>query len=249
MAIKRSARRIVVALVATLSIAGAVYFALALAEVGKHKDKLWLHRCNSIEKLNEKYGDYTNVELDVCFRDSVFDVTHDIDSSFGLNVEKYFAFFALHEGKMWLDLKNLTLENSDAVLAALSDLTKRYGVDRSRLIVESRTHKALRKLTKAGFYTSCYVDFAPPSELSDTDLSLCLDTLRAVADSGDVRALSFLGWWYETISERLDRNIDLLTWEHRKTQLVFFLMPGSNAMLDDNRLKVILIKDKGKYHR
>ena len=137
MAIKRSARRIVVALVATLSIAGAVYFALALAEVGKHKDKLWLHRCNSIEKLNEKYGDYTNVELDVCFRDSVFDVTHDIDSSFGLNVEKYFAFFALHEGKMWLDLKNLTLENSDAVHAALTDLTKRYGVDRSRLIVES----------------------------------------------------------------------------------------------------------------
>lgn len=144
MAIKRSARRIVVALVATLSIAGAVYFALALAEVGKHKDKLWLHRCNSIEKLNEKYGDYTNVELDLCFRDSVFDVTHDIDSSFGLNVEKYFAFFALHEGKMWLDLKNLTLENSDAVLAALADLTKRYGVDRSRLIVASRTHKALR---------------------------------------------------------------------------------------------------------
>ena len=105
--------------------------------MGKHKDKLWLHRCNSIEKLNEKYGDYTNVELDVCFRDSVFDVTHDIDSSFGLNVEKYFAFFALHEGKMWLDLKNLTLENSDAVLAALIDLTKRYGVDRRRLIVES----------------------------------------------------------------------------------------------------------------
>ena len=150
---------------------------------------------------------------------------------------------------MWLDLKNLTLENSDAVLAALTDLTKRYGVDRSRLIVESRTHKALRKLMKAGFYTSCYVDFAPPSEFSDTDLSLCLDTLRAVADSGDVRALSFPGWWYETISERLDRNIDLLTWEHRKTQLVFFLMPGSNAMLDDNRLKVIIIKDKGKYHR
>ena len=97
---------------------------------------------------------------------------------------------------MWLDLKNLTLENSDAVLAALTDLTKRYGVDRSRLIVESRTHKALRKLMKAGFYTSCYVDFAPPSEFSDTDLSLCLDTLRAVADSGDVRALSFPGWWY-----------------------------------------------------
>ena len=76
-----------------------------------------------------------------------------------------------------------------------------------------------------------------------------MDTLRAVADSGDVRAISFPGWWYSTISERLDRDIDLLTWEHRKTQLEFFLIPGTDAMLNDNRLKVILIKDKGNYHR
>lgn len=249
MAIKRSARRIVVALVATLSIAGAVYFALALAEVGKHKDKLWLHRCNSIEKLNEKYGDYTNVELDVCFRDSVFDVTHDIDSSFGLNVEKYFAFFARREGKMWLDVKNLTSANLDSVFAELTRLTKCYDVDRSRLIVESHNRSALRKFTQEGFYTSYYVDFPPPPDLSLDELNRCIDTLRTVADSGDVRAISFPGWWYSTISERLDRNIDLLTWEHRKTQLVFFLVPGSDAMLNDNRLKVILIKDKGNYHR
>lgn len=66
---------------------------------------------------------------------------------------------------MWLDVKNLTSANRDSVFAELTRLTKCYDVDRSRLIVESHTHKALRKLTKAGFYTSCYVDFAPPSEL------------------------------------------------------------------------------------
>lgn len=234
---------------AALLVAGAVYFALAFAEVGKHKDKLWLHRCNSIEKLKEKYGDYMNIEVDVCFRDSVFDVTHDLETSFGLNLEEYFAFFARREGKMWLDLKNLTSANRDSVLAELTRLTKCYDIDRSRLIVESHNHNSLRKLTQEGFYTSYYVSFTPPHKMSGERLKQCLDTLRAVADSGDVRAISFPGWWYSTISERLDRNIDLLTWEHRKTQLVFFLVPGSDAMLNDSRLKVILIKDKGNYHR
>ncbi|MGM9841031.1 MAG: hypothetical protein ACI31D_02375 [Candidatus Limisoma sp.] len=249
MATKRTSRIIGVASVAALLVAGAVYFALAFAEVGKHKDKLWLHRCNSIEKLNEKYGDYTNVEVDVCFRDTVLDVTHDLDKSFGLSIEEYFAFFARREGKMWLDVKNLTSANRDSVLAELTRLTKRYGVDRSRLIVESHNHLSLRKLTQEGFYTSYYVDFPPPPDLSADELNRCVDTLRAVADSGDVRAISFPGWWYSTISKRLDRDIDLLTWEHRKTQLVFFLIPGTDAMLNDNRLKVILIKDKGNYHR
>ena len=149
----------------------------------------------------------------------------------------------------WLDVKNLTSANRDSVFAELTRLTKCYDVDRSRLIVESHNRSALRKFTQEGFYTSYYVDFPPPPDLSLDEQNQCLDTLRTVADSGDVRAISFPGWWYSTISERLDRNIDLLTWEHRKTQLVFFLIPGSDAMLNDNRLKVILIKDKGNYHR
>ena len=64
-----------------------------------------------------------------------------------------------------------------------------------------------------------------------------------------VHALSFPGWWYSTIKENLNRSIDLLTWKHRTTQWQLLLTPKGHKMLDDPELKVILVKDKGQYHR
>ena len=41
----------------------------------RHTDKLWLHRCNSVEKYAEMHPRYPNVEIDVVFRpDGYFDV-------------------------------------------------------------------------------------------------------------------------------------------------------------------------------
>lgn len=45
-------------------------------------------------------------------------------------------------------------------------------------------------------------------------------------------------------------TIDSLVWEHRTTQLEFFLTPGgSEDILEDPQVKAILIKDKGSYLR
>lgn len=53
--------------------------------IGKYPDKLWLHRCNSVEKYAEMQEHYRNIEIDVVFRDEgYFDVTHDTDTTFGL---------------------------------------------------------------------------------------------------------------------------------------------------------------------
>ena len=66
--------------------------AVAFREVGRHKDKIWLHRCNSMEKLYEKEHRYPNVEVDLVFReDNTFDVTHDVGVSFGQQLDDYFA--------------------------------------------------------------------------------------------------------------------------------------------------------------
>lgn len=66
--------------------------AVAGREASRHPDKLWLHRCNSLEKLEEKGGDYPNIEVDLVFRpDRTFDVTHDMETSFGLRLDAYFA--------------------------------------------------------------------------------------------------------------------------------------------------------------
>ena len=90
---------------------------VAIDEVGEHPDKIWLHRCNSMEKLYEHSERYSNFEVDIVFRqDSVFDVTHDIDTSFNLSIEPYFGYIQQNGGNLWLDIKNLDLQNVSAML-------------------------------------------------------------------------------------------------------------------------------------
>lgn len=79
---------------------------MGLRDIGRYPEKIWLHRCNSLEKLYEKQSRYPNVEVDLVFRkDRVFDVTHDVDTSFNLSLGSYFSYMKDHEGKMWLDIR------------------------------------------------------------------------------------------------------------------------------------------------
>lgn len=69
-------------------------------------------------------------------------------------------------------------------------------------------------------------------------------------DIKEAFALSFPGWWYDDIKEAFAQQpIALLTWEHRKTQLELFLTPRGRRMINDPQLKVVLVKDKGHFHR
>lgn len=212
--------------------------------------KIWLHRCNSMEKLYEQDDEYPNVEIDVVFRENRrFDVTHDVDTSFNLSLDPYFFYMDKTDGKMWLDVKNLTKENKEEMLAELNRLVNTYHIEKDELIIESRDWRALALFTRSGYYTSYYVPFDAPQDMDDKELNDCIIKLRRIADHKVVRALSFPGWWYPIIKERLDRSIDLLTWKHRTTQLGLLASPMGWRMLNDNQLKVILVKDKGEYHR
>lgn len=100
-----------------------------------------------------------------------------------------------------------------------------------------------------GYYTSYYIAFDKPNSLSNQELDACIAELQKIVDGSAVRALSFPGWWYSVIKEKLNRPIDLLTWRHRTTQLALLASHKGRQMLKDPQLKVILIKDKGDYHR
>lgn len=77
-----------------------------------------------------------------------------------------------------------------------------------------------------------------------------VNTLIRCVNSHKVCALSFPGWWYDDIKEAFAQQlIALLTWEHRKTQLELFLTPRGRRMINDPQLKVVLVKDKGHFHR
>ncbi len=220
------------------------------SHIGDNPAKVWLHRCNSLEKMAEFAEAYPNAEVDIVYRgQGIFDITHDADTTFHLSLDAYFARIGKSRTRLWLDIKNLTPGNAGHMLRELDSLRRHYGVALEQLIVESSSADALVRFTRRGYYTSFYVPFDKPSRLSDAEVQTCLDSLRAVADSRKVRALSFPGWWYSTIGRQLGRDIDLLTWKHRSSEFELRALPEGQAMLKDPRLKVILVKAKGHHHR
>lgn len=222
----------------------------AIGDLGDYPEKIWLHRCNSVEKLVEKHDKYPNIEVDIVFRENgKFDVTHDLDKSYGLDLRAYCLFMQKLGGRMWLDIKNMTEENSRVMLDALEQLLDLYHISKENLIIESSSWKPLALFTRNGYYTSFYVPFDKPSRLDDEQIQDCIEDLQEIVDSKAVKALSFPYWWYSDIKENLHRPVDLLTWAHRSTQLQLLLSPRGRKMLNDDQLKVILVKEKGDYHR
>ena len=193
---------------------------------------------------------YPNIEVDLVFRESrKFDVTHDADTTFYLGLASYFSYMRKKKGKMWLDIKNLTPENRIMALSSLDRLVESFQIEKDRLIIEGQSWKALEVFTQSGYYTSFYVPYDDPDDLSKKELKCFIKGLQEIADKKVVSALSFPGCWYTEIKESLNRSIDLLTWEHRSSQLQLLLSSVGREMLFDPQLKVILVKDKGKYHR
>ena len=237
-------KRKILVVVVVLVLAIAAWIAWnAVFEMGKYEDKLWLHRCNSMEKLREKIEDYPNVEIDVVYRDNgIFDVTHDADTTFKLPLDSFFNYMSKSDGHMWLDVKNLNGGNADEMLDDLDSLTSEYGIEKGQLIVESRDWRSLDAFTDEGYILRCMWIFL-------NHLNWMKKRLNMVARTGNVRALSFPGWWYDDVSENVDADIDLLTWKHRTTQLELVCLPEGREMLDDERLKVVLVKSKGDFHR
>lgn len=217
--------------------------------VDHYIDKIWLHRTNTIEKLHEFEDEYKNFECDVLFVPELndFRIGHDSPSSESLGL--YLDYLGRNpERELWIDLKNLTEANCRRAESLLTAMLARTGADKEQLIVESRNWKALRLFTEQGYYTSCYLDIPRLDEMSDDERTRRLDSVQLVARSGAVSAVSFPASYYVFLRD-LDFPIDMLTWEHRRWawQLPFF--SRSRAILKDNRVKVVLVKEKGHYHQ
>lgn len=231
-----------------------IYLLEAWVQTDDYPEKLWLHRTNSLEKLAQKGSAFPNIEVDVVVRnagpDSVgFDVTHDVDTTFHLGLRPYFKRADSLNSRIWLDVKNLTPANAGASLRELESLRRSEDVALSQLIVESRQVDALEPFTRAGYYTSYYVDFPKPIDLSEEEERRLVGHLDTIAASGKVRALSFPGWWYRPIKHYLHSGIDLLTWKHYTTRFGMTANPLNRALLNDPQLKVILVKSKSHYDR
>mgnify|MGYP000759899182 FL=1 len=61
--------------------------------------------------------------------------------------------------KIWLDIKNLTLENRITALSSLNKLMEYFQIKKERLIIEGQNWKALEVFTQNGYYTSYYIPY------------------------------------------------------------------------------------------
>ena len=116
--------------------------------------------------------------------------------------------------------------NVTRVIERLGSMLALAQADRTRLIIESDNAEALRLFKQRGYYTSYYVRYDNPSQLTPAELATALNQLRKVVDSGQISALSFPIHWYATLHEQLHRpETDLLTWDHPTRHWTFPLLP------------------------
>ncbi|MEG1585289.1 MAG: hypothetical protein RR346_00280 [Bacteroidales bacterium] len=214
-----------------------------------YKKRIWLHRANTPEKLREFAGEYDGYECDVILRDSVFDVTHDMPVSHGIGLNPYFSFLQNTNRQLWLDIKNLTFENKSTALNIIKTLCRDHLVNKDQLIIESNNWEALSDFKRAGFYTSYYIPIEEINRMGLAEKEDALRLLNRIAQDKAVDAFSFYGRYYYIIKKEIYAPIDLLTWEHHHSKEVLSLLPRGRKLLQDSLVKIILVKDKGHYHK
>jgi len=132
------------------------------------KDKIWAHKVNSIEKLEEVGKLFPGAELDVVFyaNGNYFDVNHPPDKSVNLSLAEYFQSKKNDPNfKYWIDFKNLNQDNELLSANRLDSITRIFNIKKRNIIIESVNPQFLKTYLNKGFFTSYYL----PTNLHSLD--------------------------------------------------------------------------------
>ncbi len=217
-------------------------------------EKFWLHRVNSVGKQKQFSEKYAGLEFDIIFHhtEMAFENSHDIDSLAKYNLENQLKVYQELSNKngLWLDFKNLTDKNKKESLSVLVELLTKYKVDKNVIWVESSNWQALKTFKDAGFKTSYYFPYYNFTKMSTAEINEAKQKTEKIALSGNVDAISFYGGYYEFINGlQLPPRIVLLSWLNGQEWLEVLLLKKYADIRNDERVKVILVKDLGRYNR
>ena len=217
-------------------------------------DKFWLHRTNSVEKQKEFADKYKGIEFDIIYyeKEDAFENSHDKKDLMKYNLENQFATYkAIGKDKgIWLDFKNLTENNKYAAKDKLNELLVKYEINKNLVWLESGNWQALKVFHDDGYRTSYYLPYYKLDEMSVEDIAKAKKLTLNIASSGNVDAVSFYGGYYDFINSiALPPRTALLSWLDGYCWGEVMLRKKFVDIRNDDRIKVILVKDKGKYHR
>lgn len=208
----------------------------------------WLHRVNSPLKMKEFSEKYAGFEMDVIYseKERSFNNSHDVEDGL-VPLTETLKFYKSPKGA-WFDVKNLTEENSFTAEEDLSKIIEGSGIDKSQCIVESHCIPCLNIFASKGWKTAYYL-------ISEADHSLDQNTENikvqlSMSRNANCDYLSMDGHIYDIVKDN-----DLL--KNKKYLVWYFWEPWYNvkrkkqyqAVMNDKDVEVILVKDKGHYHR
>lgn len=217
-------------------------------------EKFWLHRVDSVKKQEEFYNKYDGLEFDIIYyeNNNGFENSHDPENYENYNLEKQLSTYQYLGKKngIWFDFKNLNNDNKVYALNELNRLLAKYNIDKDIVWIESHDWQALKIFKDNKYRTSYYFPYYDLKTMNKNDMENIKMMTRNIALSGNIDAISFDGDYYDFIKTiDIPSNIVFLSWLDGSSWSEVWLRKKYSSILDDKRVKVILVKDKGKNHR
>jgi hypothetical protein len=132
-------------------------------------DKIWAHRINSLEYLDQRVSEFRGIEVDIFYEPNrdAFTVKHDLDSG-GPDLEQFIdSVRSIKKVLFWFDYKNLN-EDTENGVSKLASIVKDRNLQ-TQVIVESYYAKQLQQFAQR-IQTSYWVGSNPiPDSITERD--------------------------------------------------------------------------------
>jgi len=203
--------------------------------------KEWVKAVNTITGIEQLPYQTSGIEMDVYF-DTLKNqllVYHDSAHYTTTGIEQLLLKYK--EKKLspaiWLDFKNLSPQNQGASFRYISFLRWQYQLDK-KIIVESSRADLLPLFCRAGFFTSYYLPFCNPYQLSENDIASYIDTVAANIRQYAPSAVS--GYYFQyPLLRKFFPTLPVLVWTDKPgISVVSNLL--NQKMIADTAVKVIL---------
>jgi len=206
-------------------------------------DKIWAHRVNSEEKLNSALKFFKGVEVDLVYDETknLLDVTHPPVPSINLDFKQYIS--NIKDGEypfIWLDIKNLEINNSDYILKYLLDVLNKKNYPLDKILVETRYPEALPKFHEAGFKTSYYLPYGL-SEMPLKKYKSEISKIRFILQEQPYLGISSNYTDYAVMTKEFPKN-EKYFWITSSVRKHGFSEP--RKILKDSTVKAVLISYK-----
>lgn len=208
----------------------------------KINNKVWLHKNNSIEKVNKNINTFSGFELDLLWdtTSKTLLINHPPDKITGLTLPVYLEYFKNKPDLFfWFDIKNLSNTTEKNIFNAINSLDSIYKL-KNRVIIESVSPSNLQSFNKAGFYTSFYLDGFNVFRMNKDSILPLADSLQNLykryptcAVSSDYVNIPFMKRYFANTNILTWHLLNYIGWKEHWRQL---------KIENDAQIKVVLVK-------